>query len=112
MIPLRTTQLMLTRFGVLQDENATSLQKFAYVLCTVICLVLLGIQLTASATCAAQLFSINLERTLYATAQVLIYSPIMYMLLATILLRIKITALIKEITMIFNSSTYSFYVLI
>lgn len=110
MIPLKTAQLFLTWFGLLQDENSTFLEKFAYALFSLINLVLIFIQIAASAVSAIEFLMIDLERALYATSQVLIYSSIMYMLLATLLWRGRITALIEEVTTIFNSSMYSLHV--
>lgn len=107
MIPLKTAQLFLTWFGLLQNEKSTKMQKVAYTLFSLINLVLIFIQIAASAVFAIEFLFIDLERALYATSQVLIYSPILYMLLATLLLRSRITALIEEVTTIFNSSTYS-----
>lgn len=112
MVPLRTSQLMLTWFSLLRDENSTSWQKLAYALFSLFNLLLTVIQIASSVVFAIEFLTIDLERALYAVAQVLIFSPVLYMSLATLLLRHKITALIEELTMIFNSSMYSFYVLI
>lgn len=108
MKPLATTQLMLTRFGLLQDKNLTSWQKFFYALFSFLCLAFIFIQITASAVFATEFLLINLERALYAVSQILIWSPIMYMSLVTVLLRRKITALIEDVIMMFKSSMYSF----
>ena len=104
MIPLRTTQLMLTVFGLLQDENTPNWKKFAYVVFSFICLVLVVIHVAASVVFAMEFLSIDLERALYAIYQILTWSPLIYMSLVTLLLRRKITAFIQEVTMIFNSS--------
>lgn len=112
MIPLRTTQWMLTRFGLLQDENLTPRQRLVISLLSLINLVLAVFQIAASVAFAVEFMFIDLERTLMSMAQILSWTPLMYMLLITLLLRGRITALIKEVTTIFNSSMYSFYVLI
>ena len=111
MVLLRTTRLILTWFGMLQDENLASWRKFASALFSLICLILIVILLATSSIFAKEFLLIDLERSLMAISQILAYSPILYMLLVTLVLRRKITALIEEIMMIFNSSMYSFYVL-
>lgn len=111
-IPLRTTQLMLTWIGLLQDENSTSWQKFAHITFSFISLVLVVIHVAASVTFVVEFLSIDLERTLYAIGQIFGWSPFIYMSLVTLLLRPKITALIEELTVVSNSSMYSFYFLI
>lgn len=112
MIPLQTTQWMLTLFGLLQNENLPTWQKFANALFSLINLVLTVIQITASVVFAVEFLMVDLERTLMAMAQILSWTPLMYMLLVTLLLRRKITELIEEVTTIFNSSMYFLYVLI
>lgn len=110
MVLLRTTRSMLTWFGMLQDKNLAPWKKFASAVFSLINLVLIVILLVTSAIFAKEFVSIDLGRSLMAISQILAYSPILYMLLVTLVLRSKITALIGEIMMIFNSSTYSFYV--
>ena len=112
MIPLRTTRLMLTWLGMFQDENLASWQKFASALLSLICFILIAIQIASSVIFVTEFLFIDLERSLMAISQVLVFSPVLYMLLVTLVLRSKITALIEEITMIFNSGMDSFYVLI
>ena len=112
MKPLATTQLMLTWYGLLQNKNSTTWQKFAYALFSLFNFIVIVIQCASSAIFVMHFLIIDLELALFGVSQICAFSPILYLSLVTLLLRRRTTAIIEEVTMIFNSSMYSFYVLI
>ena len=104
MDPLPTTQRMLTWFYLLQDSNSTRCQKFAYITFSLFNLAFVVAHVTASLIFVWKFVAVDLERSLYAIYQFFCWSPLIYMFVAALQSRHEITALIGELTLIYNAS--------
>lgn len=107
MKPLPTTQIMLHWLFMLENRNAGNWKKMAYISFTFINFGLLFSQVVASVICAMKLLPNDLEKSLYAIYQFFCWFPLVYMFLVGLFSRRQITALIDELTKIFNESKHT-----
>lgn len=106
MDPFPTTQRMLTWYYLYQDRSSTWCQKLTYIAFSLFNITFVAAHVAASVVFATKFVSVDLERSLYAIYQFFCWSPLIYMFIAAFQSRREITALIGELSLIYDASMY------
>ncbi|XP_055309901.1 odorant receptor 47a-like [Sitodiplosis mosellana] len=106
MIPLKTTQRVLMWLCIVSFDNKFSMKaKIRSIALSFAVGGMIFAQLVASATFFLKFHSTDLESSLYAVYQIFAWMPILYIFAIALLSRRKITAVLAEMTNIYDTIT-------
>lgn len=107
MKPLASTQKMFVWLCICPDENVPNRwKKLSYICFAAINLLVLVSALTSSVLFAVKFASTNLPETLGACTQFAGWSTVCYLLLISLFMREKVSAIFTELAVIYNTSEY------
>lgn len=104
MTPLETTHRVLMWLCIVPSNNFSTREKVLSIGLSFTVGVMILAQLVASAMFVLEFYSTNLESSLYAVYQFSAWMPILYIFVIALLLRHKITAVLCEISNIYDTS--------
>lgn len=107
MKPLATTQQVLTWLCICPvDKIANKWKRLSSIGFSLTIYAVILTHVTASATFALKNYSIDLEKSLYATYQFLAWSPILYIFIVAYFTRHKITGLFSGLSEFYDTSNF------
>lgn len=109
MKPLTVHRQMLTWLSICPPEaNATLMKKYLYIIFTVLDIIIVFGVTSASLVYFVKMVLIDLQESLYALLQIVVYFGIIYVIFVAILLRHKISGIFDKLSLIYETCKNKF----